>query len=33
MSEDGIAANIRYLKSIGIAAERSMFDTTLLEQV
>jgi ABC-type nitrate/sulfonate/bicarbonate transport system substrate-binding protein len=33
MSEEGIAANIRYLKSIGIAADRSMFDTTLLEQV
>jgi ABC-type nitrate/sulfonate/bicarbonate transport system substrate-binding protein len=33
MSEQGIAANIQYLKSIGIAAERSMFDTTLLEQV
>jgi ABC-type nitrate/sulfonate/bicarbonate transport system substrate-binding protein len=33
MSEEGIAANIRYLKSIGIAADRSMFDTTLLEQI
>jgi ABC-type nitrate/sulfonate/bicarbonate transport system substrate-binding protein len=33
MTEDGIAANIKYLKSIGIAADRSMFDTTLLEQV
>jgi ABC-type nitrate/sulfonate/bicarbonate transport system substrate-binding protein len=33
MSEEGIAANIQYLKSIGIAADRSMFDTTLLEQV
>ena len=33
MTEDGIAANIKYLKSIGIAADRSMFDTSLLEQV
>jgi ABC-type nitrate/sulfonate/bicarbonate transport system substrate-binding protein len=33
MSDEGIAANIQYLKSIGIAADRSMFDTTLLEQV
>ena len=33
MSEESIAANIKYLKSIGIAAERSMFDTTLLEQI
>ena len=29
----GIAANIGYLKSIGIPADRSMFDTTLLEQI
>jgi ABC-type nitrate/sulfonate/bicarbonate transport system substrate-binding protein len=33
MTEEGIAANIRYLRSIGIMAERSMFDTTLLESV
>jgi len=33
MTEDGIAANIRYLKSIGIMANRSMFDTTLLESL
>jgi ABC-type nitrate/sulfonate/bicarbonate transport system substrate-binding protein len=33
MTEEGIAANIKYLKSIGIAADRSMFDTSLLEQV
>jgi NMT1/THI5 like protein len=33
MTEAGIAANIRYLKSIGIMADRSMFDTTLLEKV
>lgn len=33
MSEDGIAANIKYLKSMGIMADRSMFDTTLLEKV
>jgi ABC-type nitrate/sulfonate/bicarbonate transport system substrate-binding protein len=33
MSEESIAANIKYLKSIGIAADRSMFDTTLLEQI
>jgi ABC-type nitrate/sulfonate/bicarbonate transport system substrate-binding protein len=33
MSEDGIAANIRYLKSTGVMADRSMFDTTLLESV
>ena len=33
MSEDGIAANIKYLKSIGIAADRSMFDTSLLDQI
>jgi hypothetical protein len=30
MSEAGIAANIGYLKSVGIAADRSMFDTSLL---
>jgi ABC-type nitrate/sulfonate/bicarbonate transport system substrate-binding protein len=30
MSEAGIAANVAYLKSVGIAADRSMFDTTLL---
>jgi ABC-type nitrate/sulfonate/bicarbonate transport system substrate-binding protein len=33
MSEAGIAANIKYLKSMGIMADRSMFDTTLLEKV
>jgi ABC-type nitrate/sulfonate/bicarbonate transport system substrate-binding protein len=33
MSDEGIAANIKYLKSIGIAADRSMFDTSLLEQI
>jgi ABC-type nitrate/sulfonate/bicarbonate transport system substrate-binding protein len=33
MTEDGIAANIRYLKSTGVIADRSMFDTTLLENV
>jgi ABC-type nitrate/sulfonate/bicarbonate transport system substrate-binding protein len=33
MSEEGIAGNIKYLKSIGIMADRSMFDTTLLEKV
>jgi len=33
MSEAGIAANIKYLAGIGIKAERSMFDTSLLEQV
>jgi ABC-type nitrate/sulfonate/bicarbonate transport system substrate-binding protein len=33
MSEAGIAANVKYLKSIGIMADRSMFDTTLLEKV
>ncbi len=33
MTEAGIAANIKYLKSMGINAERSMFDTSLLEQV
>ena len=33
MTEDGIAANIKYLKSIGIQADRSMFDTTLLELI
>jgi ABC-type nitrate/sulfonate/bicarbonate transport system substrate-binding protein len=33
MSEESIAANIKYLKSIGIAADRSMFDTTLLEKI
>ncbi len=33
MTEEGIGANIRYLKSIGIMADRSMFDTTLLEKV
>jgi len=33
MTEDGIAANIKYLKSIGIQADRSMFDTTLLEAI
>jgi ABC-type nitrate/sulfonate/bicarbonate transport system substrate-binding protein len=30
MSEAGISANIGYLKSVGIAADRSMFDTSLL---
>jgi len=33
MTESGIAANIGYLKSIGIAAERSMFDTSLLAEM
>jgi ABC-type nitrate/sulfonate/bicarbonate transport system substrate-binding protein len=33
MSEAGIAANIGYLKSIGIAADRSMFDTSLLAEI
>jgi hypothetical protein len=33
MTEGGIAANIKYLKSIGIAADRSRSDTSLLEQV
>ena len=33
MSDEGIAANIKYLKSIGIAADRSMFDTSVLEQI
>jgi ABC-type nitrate/sulfonate/bicarbonate transport system substrate-binding protein len=33
MTEAGIAANIRYLKSMGINADRSTFDTSLLEQV
>jgi hypothetical protein len=33
MTEAGIADNIRYLKSIGINADRSMFDTSLLEKV
>jgi ABC-type nitrate/sulfonate/bicarbonate transport system substrate-binding protein len=30
MTEAGIGANIAYLKSIGISADRSMFDTSLL---
>ncbi len=33
MSEDGIRANINYLRSVGIAAERSMFDTSLLGEL
>jgi ABC-type nitrate/sulfonate/bicarbonate transport system substrate-binding protein len=33
MSEASIAANIKYLKGIGINADRSMFDTSLLEKV
>jgi ABC-type nitrate/sulfonate/bicarbonate transport system substrate-binding protein len=33
MSEASIAANIRYLKSDGIPADRSMFDTTLLAEI
>jgi ABC-type nitrate/sulfonate/bicarbonate transport system substrate-binding protein len=33
MTEAGIAANIKYLKSIGINADRSMFDTSVLEKV
>jgi ABC-type nitrate/sulfonate/bicarbonate transport system substrate-binding protein len=33
MSEAGIADNIKYLKSIGVNADRSMFDTSLLEKV
>lgn len=32
MSEEAIAANIGYLRSIGIQATRSMFDTTLLAE-
>jgi len=31
MTEAGIGANISYLKSVGIAADRSMFDTSLLD--
>jgi hypothetical protein len=30
MSEAGVAANVGYLKSVGIAADRSMFDSSLL---
>jgi ABC-type nitrate/sulfonate/bicarbonate transport system substrate-binding protein len=30
MSDAGIGANVGYLKSVGIAADRSMFDTSLL---
>jgi ABC-type nitrate/sulfonate/bicarbonate transport system substrate-binding protein len=30
MTEAGVSANIGYLKSVGIAADRSMFDTSLL---
>ena len=33
MSEAGIAANIKYLRAIGINADRSMFDTSVLEKV
>jgi ABC-type nitrate/sulfonate/bicarbonate transport system substrate-binding protein len=33
MSEAGIAENIKYLKSIGINADRSMFDTSVLEKI
>ncbi len=33
MSEAAIADNIRYLKSIGINAGRSMFDTSVLEKI
>jgi ABC-type nitrate/sulfonate/bicarbonate transport system substrate-binding protein len=33
MTEEGIAANIKYLKSTGVMADRSMFDTTLLEKI
>ena len=33
MTEDGIAANLNYLKSIGIAADHSMFDTSLLGEI
>lgn len=33
MTESGIAANIGYLKSVGIAADRSMFDTSLLAEL
>jgi ABC-type nitrate/sulfonate/bicarbonate transport system substrate-binding protein len=33
MTEESIAANIRYLKSIGVMADRSMFDTSLLESI
>jgi len=33
MTESGIADNIKYLKSIGISADRSMFDTSVLEKL
>jgi len=33
MTAAGIAANIGYLKSVGIAADRSMFDTSLLADI
>jgi hypothetical protein len=33
MTEEGIEANIRALSHIGITAERSHFDTTLLEEI
>jgi ABC-type nitrate/sulfonate/bicarbonate transport system substrate-binding protein len=33
MSAAGIAANVGYLNSIGVAADRSMFDTSLLGEV
>lgn len=33
MTEGGIAANIKYLTSMGIAADRAMFDISPLEQV
>jgi ABC-type nitrate/sulfonate/bicarbonate transport system substrate-binding protein len=33
MSEAGIAANIKYLKSIGVNADRSVFDTSVLEKL
>ncbi len=33
MSEDAIAANISALAEVGVMADRSMFDTTLLEEI
>jgi len=33
MTEAGISANIAYLKGVGIAADRSMFDTSLLAAI
>ena len=33
MTDAGIAANVGYLKSVGIAADRTMFDTSLLGEL